>query len=183
MARRKQVALADVPQTTEEAIALLDAYRQTERTNLTDQIVADALITETKTQLAQRMAEREPAQKARFAALKAWWEAGGKDMAGKKRSAELAGATIGVRLSTPSVKFAKGWNAKKALEWLGGLRWSKARTFKRTKVELDKQAIIKAIGEADVEKTFRSVLTVVQTDEFFVDTGLDEASIAAELGA
>lgn len=183
MARRKQVALADVPQTTEAAIALLDEYRKVERQSMVDRLVADALINETKTQLAARLAEREPLQKDRFAALKAWWEAGGKDMAGKKRSAELAGATLGIRLTPPAVKFRKGVTAKSIVDWLGLVFGGKG--FLRTKVELDKPAVIKALQEAAPMAgplTERGV-TVVQKDEFFIDTGLDEAVIAAELGA
>lgn len=183
MARRKQVALADVPQTTEEAIALLDAYRQTERANLTDQIVADALITETKTQLAQRIAEREPAQKARFAALKAWWEAGGKDLAGKKRSADLAGAMIGVRLTPKAVKLARGVKTDEVIARLKAACWSKIDQVLRTKVELDKQAIIKCVTDSQGEEDLlrEAGITVVQKDEFFIDTGLDEHEVRARL--
>ena len=181
MARRKTAALVDVPQSTEAAIALLDEYRQVERQGIVDRLVADAIVTEAKTRLAELLAGREPQQKARFAALQAWWEAGGKDMAGKKRSAELAGATLGVRLSTPAVKFGKGWSAKKVLERLRGLRWSKASRFMRTKVELDKQAIIKEFGQADVARTLGVMLDVVQTDEFFIDTGLDEGEVLNQL--
>lgn len=185
MARRKSQALADVPQTTEAAIALLDEYRKVERQCLVDRIVADTLVTETKRQLAERLAEREPAQKARFAALKAWWEAGGKDMAGKKRSAELAGAMIGVRLTPKAVKFAKGVKAEHVIARLKAACWSKIDQVLRVKTELDKQAIIKCVAESQGEEDLlqEAGVTVVQTDEFFIDTGLDEAVIAAELGA
>lgn len=185
MARRKQVALADVPQTIEEAIALLDAYRQIERQGMVDRLVADAVINETKLQLSQRLAEREPAQKARFAALKAWWEAGGKDMAGKKRSAELAGALIGVRLTPKAVKFAKGVKAEQIIARLKAMYWSKIDQVLRIKTELDKQAIIKCVADSQGEEDLlkEAGVTVVQKDEFFIDTGLDEAVIAAELGA
>ena len=182
MARRKQDAVADVPQTTMAAIALLDEYRSLERDSLRDRIIADVVICETKRQLAERLAEREIVQKIHFAALKAWWEAGGKDMAGKARSADLAGTKLGVRLTPPKVKFGKGIKADAIVDWLK--RVVGGKPYLRTTVELDKQAVIKVVQAKGpmAEPLAAQGVTVIQTDEFFIDTGLDTETIRKELG-
>jgi phage host-nuclease inhibitor protein Gam len=180
MSRRKQAALA-VPADRKEAVQLIAEYRATERQTLIDRIVADAAISELKRRLAALVAERDAEQKVRFAALKAWWEAGGKELAGKRRSAELAGTSLGVRLTPKAVKFGKGWTAVKVVKWLGSVTWDGFERFTRTKTELDKQSIIKAFNEAGVAFRFTNVLDVIQTDEFFIDTLLDEGAIRAEL--
>lgn len=59
----------------------------------------------------------------------------------------------------------------------------KAR-FIRTKVELGRAAIIKHFGEPDVASTLgRAGVSVVQVDEFFIDTQLDEAAARTKLMA
>lgn len=181
MARRKAEA-ADVPQSQVEAVAMIAEYVASERATLRDRVMAEAAIDAIKANLAAVVAVREVDQKSRFAALKSWWEAGGKEKAGKARSTEIAGIKIGVRLSPPKVKFAKGYSAEKALAWLKGLRWPRKSGFIRTKVELDKQAIIKAVqGDEAIGNRFSGVLGVVQSDEFFIDAGLDEEAIRKEL--
>lgn len=125
----------------------------------------------------------------RFASLKAWWEAGGRDIANGLRSTELAGAKIGIRMTPPKVKFGKGIKAEAIVTWLRGVRWSRAKEFFRTKYELDKPAVIKGVqADETVRDTFKAQgVTVGQDDEFFIDAGLDEdamrAAIAAEEGA
>lgn len=183
MARRKQAALEDVPQSLGAAISLMDDYVVYERAALEARIEAEREIDAIKVRRDRSIEILTQNQADRFARLKAWWEAGGSEIAGKKRSAELAGAAIGIRLTPQAVKFARGWNAKKALAWLQGLRWGDSQRFIRNKPELDKQAIIKAFGEEPVAGTFAPVLSVVQTDEFFIDCGLDETAIRARLGA
>ena len=174
MARRKQAAL-DVPASTDEARELTQAYVETERRIALARLTAEQVIDQVKAERDALLAELTAPQAGRFAALKAWWEAGGKDIAGKKRSAELAGASIGIRTTPPAVKLAKGVKADAILTWLRGIRWRHASRFIRTKFELDKEAIIKAAGEIDVGVVFlKQGLTVVQTDEFFIDCRIEE---------
>ena len=183
MARRRAQA-ADVPQTDEAAITLITEYVSAERETLLDRVTAEAAIDAIKSRLANVVTAREAEQKRRFAALKAWWEAGGKEHAGKARSAELAGAKLGLRVSPPKVKFTKGYTAEKALIWLRGLRWSREKDFIRTKVELDKPAILKAIqAEESVKAKLGTAIYIDQPDEFFIDTGLEEDCIRKELAA
>lgn len=183
MSRRRKTAL-EVPASTEEATALLAAYVEVERVvllvRIRDQLAMDAMKAERDAELAL-LGE---AQEQRFASLKAWWEAAGQELA-KGRSAELAGAKIGIRLAPPKVKFAKGTKAEGVVEWLLRLRWARAKEFLRRKVELDKQALIKAhAGDEYVRRMFaRAGVGVVQEDEFFIDTGLDEDAIRASIEA
>lgn len=180
MARRKQAAL-DVPATTEEAVAVLEQYVSAERDVLALKVYAARVIDQTKTARDQQIAAIEEGQKVRFASLKAWWEAGGRELARDKRSHELAGAKIGVRLSPPAVKLAKGLKVDAVVTWLRRAGdW--AIGFVRPKYELDKPALIKAVGadEAVRERFAAEGVTVVQADEFFIDAGLDEAALATE---
>ncbi|MCM3419069.1 host-nuclease inhibitor Gam family protein [Sphingopyxis alaskensis] len=178
MSRRKQPALA-VPTTDEEAIALLAKYGEVERLLRADGELAETFIAKIKAERDATVAEHAPAQRDRFAALKAWWEAGGAQrMAGKKRSAELAGAKIGTRLGNKSVRLPKGTKIEAIVEWLRGLRWMGASRFVRTKYTLDKDAIIAAWpDEADTRKVFEEKGVIVdQDDEFFIDVGPAEVA-------
>lgn len=185
MSRRKQTAMP-VPATQAEAAALLARYVSAERRGL-------ELRLGYQIQIDKLTAERdainglvEADQQQRFAALKAWWEAGGKTLAGKRRSAELAGVSIGIRLTPPAVKFAKGWTAKRVLDELLG--WL-AGDFVRTKYELDKGAIAAALTAPPSKRTTKEArhnfrvlsekleLSVVQTDELFIDCWIDAAEV------
>lgn len=110
-------------------------------------------------------------------------EAGGKALAGKRRSAELAGASIGIRLTPPAVKFARGVTAATIVAWLGRVVGGAA--FLRTKIELDRPAVIKALGEgAPMAGPLQEQgVRIEQVDEFYIDCGLDEAAIRQRLGA
>ena len=180
MSRRKQAALA-VPATDEEAIALIATYGNVERTLRLSAEEADAVISAAKKRHDGLVAECATLQRERFAALKAWWEAGGgKRTAGRNRSAELAGAKVGIRLSPKSVRLPKGTKADAIVEWLRGLRWLGASRFFRTKYTLDKDAILTAWpDEADTRKVFEGKgVTVDQDDEFFIDVGPGEPKSA-----
>ena len=163
MSRKKQAALA-VPATLEGARARL---------------VAEQVIDQIKAERDALIALYAVPNAGRFAALKAWWEAGGKDLAGKRRSAELAGAMLGIRLTTPKVKFARGTKVEAIVSWLGMVVGGKA--FLRTKVELDKEAVIKAVrSQAPMAGPLSERgVTVDQTDEFFIDCTIGEAPTAA----
>jgi phage host-nuclease inhibitor protein Gam len=182
VSRRKQPALA-VPATDDGAIALIATYGEVERAIRLSAEEADRIAAEAKARHAALVAECAPLQRDRFAALKSWWEAGGgKRMAGKKRSAELAGAKIGIRLSPRSVRLPKGTKAEAIVEWLRDLRWLGASRFFRTKYTLDKDAILAAWpDEADTRTVFEGKgITVDQDDEFFIDVGPAEAATLKE---
>jgi len=180
MARRKQVAL-DVPATVVEATELLGEYVALERAMLQERLATAIVVERFEAESAARLAEMAGPQEERFRALKAWWEAGAAG-GSKTRSTEIAGARIGIRLTPPKVKFARGIKADAVVAWLGKLRWPRKKDFLRTKVELDKQAVIKAVqAEPAVKAKFADRLSVVQTDEFFIDAGLDEDAMRKAL--
>lgn len=179
MSRKKQAALP-VPATIAEARELAAEYVQDERAALGVRLHHETAIDRLKAERDLVLAGIADAQKPRFAALKAWWEAGGKALAGKGRSAELGGAMLGVRLTTPALKLAKGVILLDLISWLS--RVVGGGTFLRTKTELDKQALIKALVE---DRPMAGPLgergvSISQTDEFFIDTGLDEAAARKE---
>ncbi|WP_337846230.1 host-nuclease inhibitor Gam family protein [Sphingomonas sp.] len=188
MSRRKKPAI-DVPATREEAAQLLADYVARERDILALGLLAERKIDAIKSARDLDLTRLQAEQASRFASLKAWWEAGGREVAGSLRSTELAGAKIGIRLTPPKVKFAKGIKADAIVGWLRGVRWARAKEFFRTKYELDKPAVIKGVqADEKVRDTFKAQgVTVGQDDEFFIDAGLDEnavrAAIAAEVGA
>lgn len=182
MARRKGQVL-DVPETAEEARAVMVDYIGDERGALRVALHYEMAIDKLKAERDAVLAGIEAAQKPRFAALKAWWEAGGhKALGDTGRSSQLAGAKIGIRLTPPKVKFPRGIMAEGVVAWLKGLRWSDKVKFLRTKTELDKQAVIKAVlADAQIAARFAGMLTVEQTDEFFIDAGLDEDAMRKAL--
>jgi phage host-nuclease inhibitor protein Gam len=187
MARRKAAAL-DVPGSQAEALALVADYVTADRRALELRLGYEVQIDRLKAERDAVLALITEEQAGRFARLKAWWEAGGQDLAGKKRSAELAGATLGVRLTPKAVKFSRGIKVETIVEWLKQTRWAGSLRFLRTKVEFDKQELIAAVtsdpsSKAIAEAFANRGVTVVQTDEFFIDTQLDEAAIRTRLGA
>lgn len=186
MARRKQEAAA-APADASEAMLMIGEFVAIDRDIALERLAAAAAIDKIEAQRDGRIAELEAQAKPLFAGLKAWWEAGGKDELAKgKRSAEIAVAKIGIRLSTPKVKLKRGVKANDIAAWLRGLPWPRAKDFLRTKVDLDKQAVIKAVLADDkfAEQMFAEAgLAVIQTDEFFIDTGLDKEALKKELAA
>lgn len=183
MARRKGKAV-EVPQTTEAAHAVLAAFIADDRRMLETRLFYQRQQDRLKQELADVLAPVQLEQAARFAQLKAWWEAGGRQAAGKARSAELLGAKIGFRLGMPRMVL-KGLKADDLIAWLRSRRWSKAQLFLRTKTTIDKEAIIKHLrADDDVIKVLTPLgVSVVQEDEFFIDTGLDEEAVAAQMTA
>lgn len=182
MSRKKQAALP-VPSTTDAAIELMAEYVDSERQIARARLVGEQAIDAVKAERDALIAIYAGPNAQRFAALKAWWEAGGNELAGKRRSAELAGATLGIRKSTPKVKFAKGVTVKSVIAWLKVVPWSRAPELLRTKVELDKQVIIKCVKDSQGEEYLLAEqgITVVQADEFFIDCAIDETPIAASM--
>lgn len=184
MARRKQEA-APAPADAAEATLMMGEFVAIDREIALERLAAAAAIDKITAQRDARLAELQAQAKPLFAGLKAWWEAGGKEEIAKgKRSAEIAGAKIGIRLTPPKVKLKRGVKAEDVVAWLKAFRWVWAKGFLRTKTELDKQAVIKAV-QADPKIAAQLIdrLTVEQADEFFIDTGLDEDELKKELAA
>lgn len=181
MARRRQEA-HPVPQSEAEAMELLGEYVALDRRVLAARLSAEIRIDRIKAERDREIAELLTAQTSWFGALKSWWEAAGHTLA-KGRSIDKLGAKIGIRLSPPKLKLARGVKADTVVGWLRTLRSIDAKAMLRTKVELDKQALIKCLRAGT---PFAALLTgkgvsVDQADEFFIDTGLDEDAVRAEV--
>lgn len=164
---------------------MLAEYVGIERERLLERLAAEDQIDRIEARRDRRLAELEARSKPLFAGLKAWWEAAGRhELAKGRRSAELGGAKIGIRLTPPAVKFRRGIKAADVVAWLRDLRWARAKDFLRTKVDLDRQAVIKAVqADEEIAAQFAAHLTVEQVDEFFIDTGLDEEELKKALSA
>lgn len=180
--KRRKLPALPVPATDAEAMELLIRYVANERALRALREISDEQIAAIEARRDKLITEAAPEQTQRFGALKAWWEAGGAErMAKKKRSADLAGAKIGIRLGNKSVRLPKGTKAEAIVDWLRELRWMGASRFVRTKYSLDKDAIIAAWPkEADTRKTFGGKgVTVAQDDEFFIEVGPADTKPAA----
>lgn len=184
MPRRKKTAVI-APSDASEATMMIGQFVALEREQLLERLAAEDAIDRIKQQRDERLRELEVKAAEIFAGLKAWWESGGKDELAKgKRSAEVGGAKIGIRLAPPAVKLNRGVKAAAVVSWLKGLRWARAKDFLRTKTELDKPAVIKAVqADEAVAQRFAKHLIVQQVDEFFIDTGLDEDALRKEAAA
>lgn len=182
MPRRKDTA-APAPANAAEATLMIGEFVAIDRDIALEKLAAEAAIDRIKAQRDARLRELEAQAKPLFAGLKAWWEAGGKDEVAKgKRSTAIAGAKIGIRLTPPAVKFQRKVKADDVVAWLKGLRWSRAKDFLRTKIELDRQAVIKAVAaDEEIGDRFAAHLYIEQKDEFFIDTGLDEDALKKEV--
>jgi phage host-nuclease inhibitor protein Gam len=182
MTRRKDAA-APAPANAAEATLMIGEFVAIERDKALERLAAEAEIDLIKQQRDDRLRQLEAEAQPLFAGIKAWWEAGGKDELAKgKRSAEIGGAKIGIRLTPPAVKFKRGVKVGDAVAWLRDLRWARAKNFLRTKVELDRQAVIKAVlADEAIGEMFAAHLTVQQADEFFIDTSIDEDDLKKEL--
>lgn len=182
MPRRKDTAAA-APANPAEATLMVGEYVQIERDKALERLAAQAAIDAIKQNCDNRLRELEAEAAPLFAGIKAWWEAAGKDELAKgKRSAEIGGAKIGIRLTPPAVKLKRGVKMGDVVTWLKDLRWARAKDFLRTKIELDRQAVIKAVlTEEKMAETFAGHLVVQQVDEFFIDTGIDEDELKQEV--
>ncbi|MBA4781151.1 host-nuclease inhibitor Gam family protein [Blastomonas sp.] len=191
MAKRRKAAAVEAPQTRAEAIALAEEYAKIEDTIADSQKLLEFQINQAKTAHAARMANAEERLKPVFAGLRAWWAANSAELTkGKRRSIELGPVTLGERTGMPKLKLPKGMKAEDAIAWLKG-RWSGAVAFIRTKEELDKEAVIKAL-RADVNVNTppdiqlahlhfsEGKFEVVQAEEFFIRTGEPESPIDME---
>lgn len=184
MTRRKKTSVS-APTSAAEATQMIGEYVAIERDKALERLAAEAAIDKIKQQRDDKLRELEAVAADLFEGLKAWWEAGGKDeLAFAKRSGQIGGAKIGIRLTPPAVKLKRGVKLGDVVAWLGSIRWARAKDFLRTKIELDRQAVIKAVqADATVAERLSGHLTVEQQDEFFIDTGIDEDDLKKEIAA
>lgn len=190
MAKRRKAAAVDAPQTMAEALALADRYVALEQAAARAQAFLDKQIADAKSTHAITMETIEPQMQTAFVGLRAWYAANAAELTkGRRRSIELGPIVLGERTGMPALKLPKGMKVKAALTWLKGLRWSDKTRYIRTKEEIDKQAIIKALNaDEDADPVLRTAkvqfmgagFQAVQAEEFFIRTGEEETPIDME---
>jgi phage host-nuclease inhibitor protein Gam len=198
MARKKSAALA-APSNIEEATALLGRYA--EISAHIEEMKASANLSITAIQ-AERDAFIKPLEeqlKTLFTQARAWWAVAGETLTeGKRKSTEIAGCEIGVRMSNPALKLPKGVTAPALIPLL---RPGCGDAFIRTKEELNRAAMITALrwvtpgrDPADTaeyatwcgaellrDELTRLGLSVNQQDEFYIDCAKTEPAPADPL--
>lgn len=186
MSRRKQQTV-HVPADRAEAEQMLAELVSIERDVLKERLIAQTYIDKIKAAMTENVTGLEAERSDLFAGLKAWWEAGGaKELAGRNRSADVMGASIGIRKTPPSLKLPRKTKAADIVKWLCSLRlMDKAKWLRRPAVQLDKQAVIKTMraGGPLAEMFEEKGLSLEQADEFFIDAGLDEELIKKQIAA
>lgn len=160
---------------------MIAEYVTLERDIMLEQLAAEDAIGRVKKQRDDTIATLHVTGQALFDGLKAWWEAGGnKAVAGRNRSGELAGATIGIRKTPPALKLARKVTAAAIVEWIGSLRlFGKDKYLRQPKTQLDKSALIKAIrdNEPIAAGLEAKGVSIEQVDEFFIDAGIDKDTL------
>lgn len=171
MSRRKGPALA-APSTYAEAVAIAEAYGSEERRIANIRAFTEKRIAEVKAAADAEIAKTAEGQSMRFAQLKAWWAVAQGDVAKGKKSFAIGGIVLGDRTSTPKLGFLEKRKEADALAWLRALRWIRSSVFVRTKHELDKPAILKALAEGKADAAMlKAAFKTVQKDEFFIAVG------------
>lgn len=172
--RRKAVA-QPAPQTIEEATALLGRYAGMLTEVEKIRAGADELIARIQATRDHFIAPIEEEARDLFLQLRAWWGVAGPTLTeGKRKSYELAGCVLGVRTTPPSLGLVK----MKVPDAIETLLVEKLRDHNqpawdglvRTKLELDKPAILKALaGDAIGDRLTELGFRPRQRDEFFID--------------
>lgn len=181
MGRRKAVP-QQAPTTLPEAIARLNRYLEIEHMIAQSEADADVAIARIE---AARDALTAPLQvelEDLFHQLRAWWAVAGVEMAKGKKSIELAGARIGLRMTTLRLKRPKGVktdaDAVPLIEAIVRDFPGAACLLRRT-VKLEKKAIVKMLGATTVgpisERVRATGFTTAQGDEFFIDRAAPKA--------
>lgn len=167
MAARRKGQAQEAPTSRAEAEALIARYATLTALVAMNDANTDAAIAELRSRAAATNAPIDAELKDIFARLRAWWAVAGEEIAGKRRSAELAGVEIGVRKTPPSLKITG--KPDDLITRLRDLRWAVAARLIRTKYEIDKPACIEALREPKNGAIFASLgVSAVSKDEFFI---------------
>ena len=174
---RRKAAPQKAPSTLPEAIGIIERYLVISSEIESTKGEADRAIIAVQTTRDEVVAPLKAEAEDLFLQLRAWWGVAGPEMTrGKTKSIELAGAMIGERTTTPSLRAPRGVKADEAVALIEDIvdQFPAAADLLRKKTELDKQAIIKllrsstAVGPV-VDEVKAKGFTVSQRDEFFVD--------------
>lgn len=177
MAPRRKAARIEAPATIEDATRLVAEYlelgAQVDRTKLE----ADTAIRAIEEARDLQVKPVEERMRDVFMQLRTWWTVARDDLTeGKRKSYQLAGAVLGDRVGMPTLKLPKAFKVEDAVNFLKSIAetWPNARGFIRTKEEVDKPPLIKALGNVTdpapmVERIREEGFRVEQKEEFFID--------------
>ncbi len=176
MPRRKSTPQA-APSTLPEAIAIIERYLGLLGIEAEAAADADKAIQTIQATRDELVAPIRAEANDLFLQLRAWWAVAGAELTGgKTKSTELAGAIIGERTTTPSLRLPRGMKVEDAAAFIKSLADSfpGVEPLVRIKTELEKPAIIKllrssaAVGPV-VDKIREQGFAVAQREEFFID--------------
>lgn len=171
MAKRVKSVALNAPKSTEEAIALLTRFAELDADAAEIRLAAERAKAEIDAardlQLAPVAAELDML----VARLKPWWAVRGHEIAGKRKSAQLAGCEIGNRVGNPTLYYPRAREEEllDALE-LAGFTWAI-----RDKREFDKPALLNALSatsalELDDAELLQGLgFERRQTERFFIE--------------
>lgn len=176
MPRRKSSAQS-APSTLPDAIETIGRYLGILATSEQAKADADSAILAIQSARDELVAPLKAEADDLFLQLRAWWAVAGDDMTkGKTKSVELAGALIGERTTSPSLKIPRTMKAEDAVLFIKGLvdQFPGTEGLVRIKTELEKPALIKLLRSNTaagpvVERIRAQGFTVSQREEFFID--------------
>lgn len=173
---RRKAAPQKAPSTLPEAIACINRYLVIEHLIGQAEQDADIAIARIEATRDELTAPLQIELEDIFHQLRAWWAVAGSEMAKDRKSIELAGANIGLRMTPLRLKRPKG--IKKDADAVPLIEaivrdFPGAACLLRTKVELEKKAIVKMLCSTAVgpinERVRAAGFATVQGDEFFID--------------
>lgn len=167
---RRKAPLVDAIASIEEARTVAGHYAAIDADIAAIEAERKIRLAEINADCDQRIAGRSDHLAVHFRRLKAWWEAGGSDIAGKNKSAELGGVNIGTRTPPHSLTWAKGKKIGDLVADLKRRRWGAVKKFLRVKTELNKDALIDALkaDEREAQVLVKMGFGLSQKDEFFI---------------
>lgn len=176
MGRRKSTPQA-APSTLPEATATIERYLGKVAAVEEAKADADAAIAAIQAERDQLVAPLNIEIEDLFLQLRAWWAVAGPEMTkGKTKSIELAGALLGERTTTPSLKLPKGMKVPEAVIFIQSIvkSYPGMADLLRVKTELEKPALIKILRNATtggpaIERIREEGFKVAQREEFFID--------------
>lgn len=182
MVRRKS-STQSAPSTLSDAIDTIERYLGLIAAAENAKADADAAIMAIQAARDELVAPLKADADDLFLQLRAWWAVAGPEMTkGKAKSIELAGAMIGERTTSPSLKIPRGMKAEDAAQFIKGLveNFPSMEGLLRVKTEIEKPAVIKLLRSNTatgpvVDRIREQGFVVSQREEFFIDRAAPKA--------
>jgi len=161
--KTKQAAL-EVPQSDEEADALLAEYGATFNTLARQQVRLDELLAKLKARAETKAKPLQESLSSIMVALNAYGAANRKRLTngGETKTVKLPSGEIGWRTNPPSVKVKRGLKAE---DLIASIRQLKLRKFLRLSVEVNKRAML---DDPEKAETIPGITIQKDVEEFFV---------------